>query len=97
MLVHTSYVWQILDLINFTLLIYLALYIPVRLSVLDTPSNTAIAFDFIIDLFFMLEIILTFFTVIKVREGTLITDKKTIAQAYLNKGFILDIFLAFPT
>jgi hypothetical protein len=43
----------------------------------------------------MVEIVLTFFTVIKIK-GNYVTDKKTIAYAYLFKGFVLDAFLAFP-
>ena len=53
-------------------------------------------FDLIVDLIFICNMIITFFTVLYDNEK-IIVDKKIIARAYLQKYFFFDLIVSFPT
>jgi hypothetical protein len=55
-----------------------------------------IAFDFIVDISFGMDIILTFFTGYEKKDQTIETDKRVIAQQYLKMWFWIDCLSTFP-
>lgn len=79
------------------LVLYVALVVPFRLS-LDLEDNTGLmVFNIIMDLCFLVDIILTFFTTYyDDKEGRRIKTHKEIAYKYLTAYFLIDVISIFP-
>lgn len=77
------------------LLLYVASVVPYRVCFVDDSSLFMIVFEYIIDASFAMDIVLTFFTAIKVKDHVIIS-KKTIAKLYLSGWFIIDVITTFP-
>lgn len=84
------------DFISFVLIFIISLYIPFVFSFdIDTSSNDLKYFDFVMDLWFMIEIMLNFFTGYY-QSGLLVLSKKRIAANYIKSWFFPDILSSFP-
>ena len=87
------------DIYILVLLLIISLLVPWRLAFnqgQDDETGWLVAF-WIIDLFFLIDIMLTFFTsVTDEHDFTEITDKKRIAIIYLKKWFIIDVVSILP-
>lgn len=88
---------QIWDVWCMILVLYVALVVPFRLS-LDLEDNKGLTtFNIIMDLCFLVDIVLTFFTAYyDDKEGKKIKTHKEIAYKYLKAYFIVDVISIFP-
>lgn len=79
------------------MLLFVSLIVPFRLAFVENESNTWFALYLITDAFFLIDIVLTFFTSIndekKVHEET---NKKIIAKKYLKGWFWVDLIAILP-
>lgn len=76
---------------------YTAIMVPYRAAFDTSESNTSwFVYDCWMDACFLIDIVLTFFTVIFTAEGELVTDKKAIACDYLKFWFWIDLFTSLP-
>ena len=87
-------IWDVLILF---LLLAISIIVPFRLAFVETEDWTWITVYIVTDSFFLIDIILTFFTSInddqKVYE---ITDKRVIARKYLAGWFWIDAISILP-
>ena len=87
------------DIYILVLLLFISLVVPWRLAFNDADAKDdgwLVAF-WIIDGFFLIDIILTFFTsVTDESDFKEITDKRSIAKIYLRKWFIIDVVSIMP-
>lgn len=78
------------------LLLFITIIVPVRLAFADEdPLGWKIVYNWI-DLSFLIDIILTFFTSYTNHEGVEETDFRTIAKNYLSGWFAFDVFSIIP-
>jgi hypothetical protein len=82
------------DLLILILILYYVVAVPINLAFpYTTPPN---AIEYTLNAFFLLDIILNFFTAVYTSEGTLIVDHKSIALDYLSFWFWIDFVASFP-
>jgi len=84
------------DLYIATILLVIALYVPLRVSFFDDFSYGKLVFELITDLSFFIDIVLTFFTAIEKKNGKIDASKSGIAKNYLKGWFLIDITSNFP-
>ena len=77
-------------------LVWTALYVPLKVSFLDSSDMAWIVFDCFIDAFFISDVILTFLTAVKRSDGTFVVNKTKIAKIYLKRWFWIDFFSSMP-
>lgn len=82
------------------LLIYTALYVPVKVAFFDETSDFMFVLDLIVDFSFLTDIVLTFFTSYEDTNSDGISqmyfDKCEIAKRYLSGWFFIDLFTSIP-
>lgn len=78
------------------LLLVVAIYVPIKVAFEDDSTALGITIDFFIDSFFLIDIIMTFFTAIERRGGSLETRHAVIARNYLKLWFWIDLFATMP-
>lgn len=84
------------DLYIGVLLIYIALALPYIVCFdIDRSDAFSMSIDILVDLSFFFDIILTFFTAIKVNDFVIVC-KKEIAKTYLRGWFFLDLLTTIP-
>ncbi len=84
------------DIFIAMLLIFTAVYVPLRISFYDEATTAYLIFDTVFDIFFVVDIILTFFTAVPIRGGLLETRHKEIAKLYLRLWFWIDLATSMP-
>ena len=89
------------DIFILALLLFISLVVPWRLAFSGDDNEEGVSswliFFWIIDSFFLVDIVLTFFTsVTDEKDFKEITDKKRIALIYLKKWFIIDVLSILP-
>ena len=62
------------------LLLYSAIFVPVKVAFYDDSSNFMIGLDFFIDACFLADIVLTFFSAYEKKDGSIEADKRQIAR-----------------
>jgi hypothetical protein len=88
---------QVWEALKFIMLTYQFYYLPLSLTfLLDGVPLHLYLIDKVIDMFFVIDIVLTFFTVI-VDNHDIETDKGKIAKSYLKGWFIPDVLSVLPT
>lgn len=88
---------QIWEALKFVMLTYQFYYLPLSLTfLLDGVPLHLYLIDKAIDIFFVVDIVLTFFTVI-VDNHDIETDKKKIAKNYFKGWFVPDVLSVMPT
>ena len=82
--------------INYRLLIYSATIIPYRAAFVERDPIGWRIVDGIVDVTFLTDIILTFFTAFYDSDMDIIMDRGLIAKHYLTGWFCIDVFAIFP-
>lgn len=75
----------------FLLVVFTAIYVPLRIALIDQVTSTVLGFELAIDSIFFIDVLLTFFTAIEIENG-LETNKWMIALIYLRTWFFIDLF-----
>jgi hypothetical protein len=78
------------------LLIITAFYVPIRVSFWDTTSTETLLVDSAMDLCFVIDIVLTFFTAVQKRGGLYEYRHKYIAKIYMQQWFWIDLTCSLP-
>jgi hypothetical protein len=91
-----STVRQAIDLLSFIIIIFISLYIPFVFSFAITTSRHFTYFEASLDIWFILEIILNFFTGYY-EKGILIMERKKIFKNYMKGWFFADLISSIPT
>lgn len=79
------------------LLLIVSLIVPVRLAFVEKDSTSWFVFYTITDVFFLIDLILTFFTSVPDENRVYeITDKEIIAKKYLKGWFWIDLVSILP-
>jgi hypothetical protein len=79
-----------------SLLIYTAIFVPYKSCFLDSSNDYLYYLDMLIDVMFLIDIIVTFFSVTKMSDGQYITNRATIAKDYILGWFFIDVVTTFP-
>jgi hyperpolarization activated cyclic nucleotide-gated potassium channel 2 len=95
--IHPNNVWKQRWMIWISiLLLYSAIFVPVKVAFYDDSSNFMIGLDFFIDACFLTDIVLTFFSAYEKKDGSIEADKRQIAKEYLKAWFWIDIMSTIP-
>jgi hypothetical protein len=79
------------------LMFYIATYFPYRTCFYDETTPVMAFVDTIIDIFFIVDIVLNFFTVVQASGSTkFIVSHKLIAKKYMKSWFFIDLFTSIP-
>ena len=70
---------------------FTAIFVPYRLAFIEEYSLGFSIVEYFVDVIFLADLILTFFTAIYDNEHKLITNKKVIARNYLKGWFLIDL------
>lgn len=81
---------------NNRLLFYAGLALPFKTAFIDDQTNGERFLDLGIDILFLIDIIINFFSAYYDNEENLITDKKVIAKNYLKGWFFIDLVTSIP-
>ena len=88
---------MIWDIWIMVLLLFVSVCVPARLAFVEDESTEWIIIYALIDSFFFLDILLSFFTAIDDDQKVYsITDRKLIAKNYLRGWFFIDIISILP-
>lgn len=86
--------WDILILF---LLIWTATVVPYNIAFLPDRSSSWVVVDFLMDICWFIDIVLTFFTAIKIPATTrYIINKRELANRYFRGWFTLDVITTIP-
>lgn len=83
------------DFVSMLLVIYIAATLPYRIAFLHDWSMAFAVFDFFIDLFFLLDVVLNFFTCY-MHDGELINSYSKIARHYARTWLGPDLLSSIP-
>ena len=86
-------VWNILMLI---LVVFQSIIVPVRIAFEDVTSYNWMVADYIMDSFFIIDIVINFITALENEQGELITNRKLVAWIYLKGWFWIDFISCAP-
>ena len=84
------------DILVMLLLLYTAIWVPYKVCFEDTLTSFEFALDIVVDSLFLLDIILTFFTMYEKPDGKYELKRLQIAKNYLRGYFLLDFVTTFP-
>lgn len=84
------------NIVNIFLLLYTALYMPYRISFIDTEELWQSIVDWMINILFTADIIVTFFSAYEDDNGDLVSNCRQIADSYIRSWFLLDCIVCFP-
>lgn len=87
---------QYFDLLIVILLIYTATLVPYFTVFFDDVAEGQFAFDLCVDVFFAIDIVLTFFTAYNETSDTVVVSRSKIALRYLKGTFLLDVLTTIP-
>lgn len=83
------------DMFIIVLLLYVAVVVPYRVCLIDDSSEFMLWLDCFMDGSFTIDIILTFFTAIKIKD-VIVTRRAHIAKTYIKGWFFLDLITTIP-
>jgi hypothetical protein len=84
------------DFLIIVLLLYTAIYIPIKVSFIEDSSTSVFVFELIVDILFLTDVVLTFFTAFY-KKHELIIDKTQIMKNYMSGWFLIDFTTSIPT
>lgn len=85
------------DLWIVIVLLFVAFTLPWRIAFYETDSTLWMVINYTIDGSFLIDMIMTFFTIIPdTQNGGFISDKKKIAMSYLKGWFTVDLISILP-
>lgn len=94
--IRKSSQWRVLwDFLLIILIIISCFLIPIQVAFVHTVSAKSSKFLYLIDLYFVIDVILNFFTSYK-QGGVEVKNRKQIAQHYLKTFFVVDTIASFP-
>jgi hyperpolarization activated cyclic nucleotide-gated potassium channel 1 len=85
------------DIVMMTLLFYLGSYSPYRVAFVDEETPFLKVLELIVDILFIMDIVITFFTPYERFNGDYEVRIKRIAVNYLAGGFLIDFMASLPT
>jgi len=91
---------KVWDIIIIIILLYTGTYVPYRTAFLDgsdADSQGLFAFQLIVDVLFLADILVMFFTPYERIDGSFETRHKKIAKNYVLGAFAIDIVACLPT
>lgn len=77
------------------LLLYIAIFLPIKVSFVDEVTQVESICDLVIDVSFFVDIVMTFFVAFN-RDNVLISDRAEIAKTYFKGWFFIDVFTVIP-
>jgi hypothetical protein len=83
------------DLFGFFLILYTSIAVPYSLSFEVTPEGGWLAWQYVIDIFFIMDVLASF-NAGYFSKGILHMKRKDVTMNYLKGWFILDVFASFP-
>lgn len=83
------------DLAALLFVVYFAFTIPMRLGFDMETSPPEATLEFVMDLFFLVDILVSFRTAYK-ENGILVRDSASVAHHYLQTWFVFDVVASFP-
>jgi hypothetical protein len=83
------------DMLSMLFILYNAIMIPFVSSFVGSPLQSVVYSERVVDIFFIIELVLNFFTGVEV-EGKIEFNQLTIAKRYVKGWFWVDIVSAFP-
>jgi Ca2+-binding EF-hand superfamily protein/CRP-like cAMP-binding protein len=91
----TRTVW---DLVQVGLLMYVLISVPLRIGFdVDVPFNSfGFWVDFLVDIYFLVDIVMNFRTAVYNIHGVLVINKKDIACSYMTGWFSIDVLSCLP-
>ncbi|KAK3271480.1 hypothetical protein CYMTET_20173, partial [Cymbomonas tetramitiformis] len=84
------------DLFMIIFVMYNTVFIPYQMSFKTPPSEVREAFEVVIDLLFLLDIVLNFYTAYFDSNGRLVASREEIKKTYLRTWFPIDLLASFP-
>jgi hypothetical protein len=78
------------------IMLYVSMFMPFELAFLDTSPLTE-SITIFIDVFFLFDIVINFFSSYEIENGREENSHKKIAINYLSGWFTLDLFATVPT
>lgn len=78
------------------LVVEITVFTPYRIAFIDDTSESWMIMDSIIDFFFCVDVIVSFFSIEEDDEGYPIHDHKKLAIKYLHGWFIIDVSSSLP-
>lgn len=85
------------DMLIVLLLMYTAVMLPLRIAFLvDDDGGHLDVFEVVVDVFFMIDVLLTFNTAIEMANGTVLLTHALIARHYLFSFFLTDVLGSLP-
>ena len=90
---------QCWDLICGLCLVTSCLTVPFYLAVYfnaDEEFDSAFAINFVVDVCFAIDILVTFNTAVPISQVKVLEDRKEIAKLYLSKWFWIDLLVTIP-
>ena len=84
------------DLFVTIILVFTCITTPARMAFVEKDSTGWVAVRWVIDIVFLLDIIIIFFSAYYDEDFRTIDDRKTIAKTYIWSWFFLDVFAIIP-
>mmetsp|Transcript_60891 Transcript_60891/g.193165 ORF Transcript_60891/g.193165 Transcript_60891/m.193165 type:complete len:359 (-) Transcript_60891:533-1609(-) len=84
------------DIMQMVILFYISIMVPVRVGFSRTAEGPAYVFEFLIDLYFDVDVVLNFLTGLENDDGALLYDLKVIGKRYLRGWFWVDFLACVP-
>jgi len=83
------------DIMTAVLIIYIAFVLPVTMSFEPQVSSAMLTWDIVLDVIFLIDIPLNFFTGFT-EDGVVVREQRKVAMHYLSGWFLVDLVSAFP-
>ena len=84
------------DIVNVMLIAYSAVAVPFHVCFNDSPGDGAVAFGYLVDAMFAMDIVFNFCTGIEVSDKSISFSQGEIAASYIKGWFMVDALSAFP-
>mmetsp|Transcript_16868 Transcript_16868/g.55188 ORF Transcript_16868/g.55188 Transcript_16868/m.55188 type:complete len:904 (+) Transcript_16868:89-2800(+) len=84
------------DVAQALILLYLSLFTPYRVAYSEPAYGVEFWFEFLIDIYFYIDLVLNFFTAYYDDHGRLVPQRPRIIMHYLSRWFWLDALAAIP-
>jgi CRP-like cAMP-binding protein len=92
-----SRVYQYWHATSATAVVYIAILLPLRMGFVVETSTFGTAFEVLLDLFFMIDVLLCFRTAyVDTKTKLVISDPKQVASRYLHGWFVVDLLSSIP-
>mmetsp|Transcript_58003 Transcript_58003/g.184251 ORF Transcript_58003/g.184251 Transcript_58003/m.184251 type:complete len:838 (+) Transcript_58003:206-2719(+) len=87
---------RIWDITQIFVLLYISFMAPIRVGYSQSPEGPMFVFEFLIDVYFYIDVILNFFTGFEADDGVLVFDLRLIRSHYMKSWFGVDVLACLP-